>query len=125
MYLGQKGSFLINRSPRESAEYGRLSDEISVCSSIAAIGVELQKQLELWVSEEALVYHIFARLETQVQHYVEVRNPQNTVQLLEVLSKFEERYSCKTMRGSRNSDNVLRRGRNERRMSNADDSRRN
>ncbi|GFY28947.1 hypothetical protein TNCV_4720751 [Trichonephila clavipes] len=31
-------------------------------------------------------------------------------QLLEVLSNFEEGYSCKVMRGSRYSDNVERRG---------------
>ncbi|GFV30820.1 uncharacterized protein TNCV_3261511 [Trichonephila clavipes] len=75
--------------------------------------------------EEALVDHIFVRLEPQVQDYVEVRNPQKTVQLLEVLPKFEERYSCKALRGSGNSDNFERRGWSERRMSNADDSRRN
>ncbi|GFV39699.1 hypothetical protein TNCV_738951 [Trichonephila clavipes] len=45
------------------------------------------------MSEKALVDHIFVRLEPQVQDYEEVRNPQNTVQLLEVLAKFEERYS--------------------------------
>ncbi|GFV68294.1 uncharacterized protein TNCV_4433411 [Trichonephila clavipes] len=77
------------------------------------------------MSEESLVDHIFVRLEPQVQDYVEARNPQNTVQLLEVLSKFEERFSCKAMRGSGNSDNVERRGWNECRMSNVDDSRRN
>ncbi|GFV86400.1 uncharacterized protein TNCV_1469621 [Trichonephila clavipes] len=77
------------------------------------------------MSEETLVDHIFFRLEPQVQDYVEVRNPLNTVQLLEVLSKFEERYPCKAMRGSRNSDIVERRGWNERRMSIADDNRRN
>ncbi|GFV80789.1 uncharacterized protein TNCV_1901041 [Trichonephila clavipes] len=60
--------------------------------------------------KEALVDHIFIRLEPQVQGYVEVRNPQNTVQLLEVLSKSEERYSRKTRRDSRNGDNVGRRG---------------
>ncbi|PRD18641.1 UNVERIFIED_CONTAM: hypothetical protein NCL1_59947 [Trichonephila clavipes] len=87
--------------------------------------LKLNKKLELGMSEEALVDHIFVRLEPQVQDCVEVRNPQNTVQLLEILSKFEERYSCKAMRGSRNSDNVERRGWNERRMSNADDNRRN
>ncbi|GFU88334.1 uncharacterized protein TNCV_847271 [Trichonephila clavipes] len=76
------------------------------------------KKLELVMSEKALVDHIFVRLEPQVQDYVEVRNPQNTVQLLEVLAKFEERYSCKAIRGSRNSDNVEGRGWNERRMSN-------
>ncbi|GFW49500.1 uncharacterized protein TNCV_2842811 [Trichonephila clavipes] len=76
------------------------------------------------MSEEALVDDIFVRLEPQVQDYVEVRYPQNMVQLLEVLSKFEERYSCKIMRGSRNCDNVESRGWNERRMSNTDESRR-
>ncbi|GFV80675.1 uncharacterized protein TNCV_4618371 [Trichonephila clavipes] len=70
--------------------------------------LKLNKKLELGMSEEALVDHIFVRIKPQVQDYVEVRNPQNTVQLLEVLSKFEERYSCKAMRGSGNSDNVER-----------------
>ncbi|GFX31568.1 uncharacterized protein TNCV_688161 [Trichonephila clavipes] len=87
--------------------------------------LKLNKKLKLGLSEDALVDHIFVRLEPQVQDYVEVRNRQNTVQLLEVLSKFEERYSYKAMRGSGNSDNVERRGSNESRMSHADDSRRN
>ncbi|GFT10100.1 uncharacterized protein TNCV_1115413 [Trichonephila clavipes] len=80
--------------------------------------LKLQKKLELGMSEKALVDHIFVRLEPQVQDYVEVRNPQNVIQLLEVLAKFEERYSCKATLGSRNSDNVKGRSWNERRMSN-------
>ncbi|PRD22163.1 UNVERIFIED_CONTAM: hypothetical protein NCL1_49847 [Trichonephila clavipes] len=83
--------------------------------------LKLCKKLKLGVSLEAPVDHIFVRLEPQVQDYVEVRNPQNTVQVLEVLSKFEERYSYKAMRGSRNRDNLERRGWNERRMSNVND----
>ncbi|GFU85504.1 uncharacterized protein TNCV_802331 [Trichonephila clavipes] len=71
---------------------------------------KLQKKLELGMSEKALVDHILVRLEPQVQDYVEVRNPQNTIPLLEVLVKIEERYSCKTTRDSRNSDNVEGRG---------------
>ncbi|GFW78242.1 uncharacterized protein TNCV_137111 [Trichonephila clavipes] len=70
------------------------------------------------MSEKALVDYIFVRLEPQVQDYVEVRNPQNTFQLLEVLAKFEERYSSKAIWGSRNSDNVEGRGWNERKMPN-------
>ncbi|GFX70523.1 uncharacterized protein TNCV_874971 [Trichonephila clavipes] len=85
--------------------------------------LKLHKQLGLGMSEEALVDRIFVRIKPQVQDYVVVRNPQNTVQLLEVLSMFVERYSCKTMRGSRNNDSDERRDWNERRMSNADDSR--
>ncbi|GFT64076.1 uncharacterized protein TNCV_4900801 [Trichonephila clavipes] len=80
--------------------------------------LKLHKQLELGIPEEALVDHVFVRLKPQVQDYVEGRNPQNMVQLLEVLSKIEERYSCK---GSRNSDNVERRGWNKRRVSHSDD----
>ncbi|GFX87638.1 uncharacterized protein TNCV_2465311 [Trichonephila clavipes] len=58
----------------------------------------LHKRLELGMSEKALGDHIFVRVEPQVQDYVKVRNPQNTVQLLEVLAKLEERYSCKAIR---------------------------
>ncbi|GFW24926.1 uncharacterized protein TNCV_3846601 [Trichonephila clavipes] len=75
------------------------------------------------MSEKALVDHIFVRLEPQVQEYVEVRYSQNTVQLLEILAKFEERYPCKAIRGSKNSDNVERRGWNERKISNVDNNR--
>ncbi|GFX40146.1 retrovirus-related Pol polyprotein from transposon 17.6 [Trichonephila clavipes] len=75
------------------------------------------------MSEKALVDHIFVRLEPQVQDYVEVRNPQTAIQLLEVLAKFEERYSCKTTLGSRNSDDVEGRGWKERRVSNVGNNR--
>ncbi|GFW38713.1 uncharacterized protein TNCV_3880801 [Trichonephila clavipes] len=67
--------------------------------------LKLHKKLELGMSEKALVYHIFVRLEPQVQDYVEVRNPQTAIQLLEVLAKFEDRYSCRATLGNwRNSE---------------------
>ncbi|GFY02390.1 uncharacterized protein TNCV_3502711 [Trichonephila clavipes] len=44
--------------------------------------LKLQMKLELGMFEKALVDHISVRLEPQVQDYVEVRNPQNTIQLL-------------------------------------------
>ncbi|GFT89754.1 uncharacterized protein TNCV_1665271 [Trichonephila clavipes] len=55
--------------------------------------LKLHKQLGLGMSEEASVDPIFIRLEPQVQEYVEVLNPQNTVQLLEVLSQTLRTYS--------------------------------
>ncbi|GFX27824.1 uncharacterized protein TNCV_2614841 [Trichonephila clavipes] len=61
--------------------------------------LKLHKQLKLGMSEEALVDHIFVSTEPQVQDYVEVRNPQNTVQLLEVLSKFDIRAKQSEIRG--------------------------
>ncbi|GFY17650.1 uncharacterized protein TNCV_1073851 [Trichonephila clavipes] len=77
------------------------------------------------MSEKALVDHIFVRLEPHVQDYVEVRNAQTAIQLLEVLAKFEERYSCKATLGSRNSNNVEGRGWNECRMFNVGNNREN
>ncbi|GFT11684.1 uncharacterized protein TNCV_264721 [Trichonephila clavipes] len=85
--------------------------------------LKTHKKLELGIYEKALVDHIFVTLEPQVQDYVEARNPQTAIQLLEVLAKFEERYSCKATLGSRNSNNVEGRGRNERRMSNVGNNR--
>ncbi|GFU25498.1 uncharacterized protein TNCV_3620991 [Trichonephila clavipes] len=75
------------------------------------------------MSDKALVDQSFVRLEPQVQDYAEVRNPQTAIQLLEVLAKFEERYSCKATLGSRNSNNVEGRGWKERRMSNVGNNR--
>ncbi|GFV52538.1 uncharacterized protein TNCV_1918561 [Trichonephila clavipes] len=75
------------------------------------------------MSEKALLDHIFVRFEPQVQDYVEVRNPQNTIRLLEVLAKFEERYLCKATLGSRNSNNVEGRGWNVRTISNVGNNR--
>ncbi|GFX01451.1 uncharacterized protein TNCV_1864251 [Trichonephila clavipes] len=75
--------------------------------------------------EEALGDHNFVSLEPQVQDYVEVRNPTTTAQLLEVLAKFQERYSYKKMQGSRNNGNIERRDWNVSRRSNRDDRQRN
>ncbi|GFU64996.1 uncharacterized protein TNCV_2851981 [Trichonephila clavipes] len=77
------------------------------------------------MSEEALLEHIFTRLESQVQDYLEVRNPTTTAHLLQVMTKFEERYTCKEMRSSRNNENEGRRDWDVRRMSNDDGRRRN
>ncbi|GFX28897.1 uncharacterized protein TNCV_4251361 [Trichonephila clavipes] len=85
--------------------------------------LKLNKKLELGLSAKALVDHIFVRLERQVHAYVEVRNPQTTIQLLKVFAKFQERYSCKATLGSKNRNNVEGRGWNESRISNVDNSR--
>ncbi|GFX68509.1 uncharacterized protein TNCV_2432161 [Trichonephila clavipes] len=87
--------------------------------------LKVHKELGLRMSEEALVEHIFARLEHQVQDYVEVKNPTTTAQLLQVMAKFEERYSCKGMQSSRSNENMGRRDWDVRRGSNDDDNRRN
>ncbi|GFW59168.1 uncharacterized protein TNCV_2780991 [Trichonephila clavipes] len=112
-----------NRKDLETRFYASQQRQNQEPTDFAYDLLKLNKKLELGMSEKALVDHIFVRLEPQVQDYVEVRNPQNTIQLLEVLAKFEKRYSCKATRGLRNSDNVEGRGWNECRMSNVGNNR--
>ncbi|GFV24202.1 hypothetical protein TNCV_2632061 [Trichonephila clavipes] len=61
------------------------------------------------MSEAGLVEHIMARLELRVQGYVQVRNPTTRAQLLQVISKFEERYSASETQGSNKNYNGERR----------------
>ncbi|GFX44001.1 uncharacterized protein TNCV_4112801 [Trichonephila clavipes] len=77
------------------------------------------------MSEEALVDHIYVRLEPPVQDYVEVRDPNTSGKLLQIMAKFGEDYSCKEMQGLRSSENIGRRYWDVRRMSNDDYRRRN
>ncbi|GFT43041.1 uncharacterized protein TNCV_3768841 [Trichonephila clavipes] len=80
--------------------------------------LKVYKKLGLKISEEELVDHTLTRLEPQVQDYVEVRNPTTTVKLLQVISKFEERYSCRKMQISRINEDTEKRDWDIRRMSN-------
>ncbi|GFU80963.1 uncharacterized protein TNCV_1277091 [Trichonephila clavipes] len=102
-----------NRKDLETRFYASQQRQNQEPTDFACDLLKTLKKLELGTSEKALVDHIFVRLEPRVQDHVEVRNPQNSVHLLEVLAKFEERYSDKAIRGSRNSDNVEGRGWNE------------
>ncbi|GFS80278.1 uncharacterized protein TNCV_3447341 [Trichonephila clavipes] len=107
-----------NKKELETLFYASLQRQNQEPTDFVYDLLKLNKKLELRMSEKALVDHIFVRLEPQVQDYVEVRNSQTAIQLLYVLAKFVERYSCKATLGSRNSNNVEGRGWNERRMSN-------
>ncbi|GFX08522.1 uncharacterized protein TNCV_1527201 [Trichonephila clavipes] len=99
-----------NRKNLESQFYAFQQNRDQDPTSFSYDQLKVHKKLGLGMPEEALVDHIFVRLEPQVQDYVEVRNPTTTAQLLEVLAKFEEKYSYKKMQGSKNSGNVERRG---------------
>ncbi|GFW47137.1 uncharacterized protein TNCV_55901 [Trichonephila clavipes] len=112
-----------NKKERETRFYASQQRQNQEPTDFVYDLLKLNKKLEMGMSEKALVDHIFFRLETQVQDYVEVRNPQTAIQLLEILAKFEERYSCKATLGSRNSNNEEGRGWNERNMSNVGNNR--
>ncbi|GFU55556.1 uncharacterized protein TNCV_4339511 [Trichonephila clavipes] len=65
--------------------------------------LKIQKVLKLEMTEQNLVEYIVNRLEPQVLDYVEFRNPTSRSLLLEVVSKFEERYSARETQGPSNS----------------------
>ncbi|GFX33180.1 uncharacterized protein TNCV_2353491 [Trichonephila clavipes] len=52
------------------------------------------------MTEEKLIDHIISRLEPQILVYVEVRNPQTTFNLLQIIDKCEERFLNRKIRGS-------------------------
>ncbi|GFT46235.1 uncharacterized protein TNCV_3126131 [Trichonephila clavipes] len=52
------------------------------------------------MTEEKLIDHIFSRLEPQILDYVEVRNPQNTSNLLQLIHKCKERFLNRKIRSS-------------------------
>ncbi|GFX54364.1 uncharacterized protein TNCV_3824631 [Trichonephila clavipes] len=52
------------------------------------------------MSEEKLIDHVVSRLEPQILEYVEVRHPQNTANLLQIVDKYEECFMNRQIRGS-------------------------
>ncbi|GFX19778.1 uncharacterized protein TNCV_2076851 [Trichonephila clavipes] len=50
--------------------------------------------------EEKLLYHVINSLEPQLLDYVEVRHPQTTSNLLQIIDKYEERFLNRRIRGS-------------------------
>ncbi|GFT45258.1 uncharacterized protein TNCV_2123411 [Trichonephila clavipes] len=52
------------------------------------------------MTEEKLIDHIISRLEPQILDYVEVRHPQTTSNLLQIIDKYEERFLNRKIRGS-------------------------
>ncbi|GFU79834.1 uncharacterized protein TNCV_1000111 [Trichonephila clavipes] len=53
--------------------------------------LKIHKQLKLDMAEEKLLGHIISRLKPQLLDYVEVRHPQTTSSLLQLIDKYEER----------------------------------
>ncbi|GFV20458.1 retrovirus-related Pol polyprotein from transposon opus [Trichonephila clavipes] len=52
------------------------------------------------MAEEKLIDHIISRLEPQILDYVEIRNPQATSNLLQIIDKYEVRFLNRKIRGS-------------------------
>ncbi|GFX84356.1 uncharacterized protein TNCV_4134661 [Trichonephila clavipes] len=52
------------------------------------------------MTEEKLLDYVSSRLEPQILDYVEVRHPQTTSNLLQIIDKYEERFLNRKIRGS-------------------------
>ncbi|GFV87223.1 uncharacterized protein TNCV_5114411 [Trichonephila clavipes] len=62
--------------------------------------LKINKILKLQMTEEKLIEHVISRLEPQILDYVEVRHPQTTSNLLQIIDKYEERFLNRIIRGS-------------------------
>ncbi|GFX19410.1 uncharacterized protein TNCV_472621 [Trichonephila clavipes] len=62
--------------------------------------LKIHKILKLEMTEEKLIDHIISRLGLQILDYVEVRHPQTTSNLLQIIDKYEERFLNRKIRGS-------------------------
>ncbi|GFS85455.1 uncharacterized protein TNCV_2793341 [Trichonephila clavipes] len=61
--------------------------------------LKIHKILKVEMTEEKLIDHIIRRLEPQILDYVEIRNPQTTSNLLQIIDKYEERFLNRKIRG--------------------------
>ncbi|GFW18870.1 uncharacterized protein TNCV_5133231 [Trichonephila clavipes] len=82
--LTKNFSVVRNRKDLEIQFYSSQQSRDQVPTAFIYDMLKVHKKHGLSMSEEALVDHIFVRLEPQFQDYVEVRNPKTTAQLLEV-----------------------------------------
>ncbi|GFT98735.1 uncharacterized protein TNCV_3791861 [Trichonephila clavipes] len=62
--------------------------------------LKIHKILKLEMTEETLLDHVISRLEPQILDYVEVRHPQTTSNLLQIIDKYEKSFLNRRIRGS-------------------------
>ncbi|GFW85077.1 uncharacterized protein TNCV_3248171 [Trichonephila clavipes] len=89
-----------NRSELETRFYSSSQKRDQHPSDFIYELLKIHKVLKLEMSEEKLIDHVVSRLEPQILDYVEVRHPQNTANLLQIVDKYEERFMNRQIRGS-------------------------
>ncbi|GFW35631.1 uncharacterized protein TNCV_4434821 [Trichonephila clavipes] len=88
------------RSELETRFYVSYQDHNQRPSDFVYELLKIHKQLKLNMREEKLLDHVISRLEPQLLDYVEVRHPQTTSNLLQIIDKYEERFLNRRIRGS-------------------------
>ncbi|GFV07805.1 uncharacterized protein TNCV_305531 [Trichonephila clavipes] len=89
-----------NRSELETRFYSSSQNHNQKPSDFVYDLLKIHKILKLEMTEEKLIDHIISRLEPEILDYVEVRNPQTTSNLLQIIDKYEEQFLNRKIRGS-------------------------
>ncbi|GFW30462.1 uncharacterized protein TNCV_454001 [Trichonephila clavipes] len=90
--LSEQFPVVRNRSELETRFYSSSQRRDQQPSDFIYELLKIHKVLKLEKSEEKLIDHVVSRLEPQILDYVEVRHPQNTANLLQIVDKYEERF---------------------------------
>ncbi|GFV34715.1 uncharacterized protein TNCV_1450191 [Trichonephila clavipes] len=80
-----------NRSELETRFFASSQKHNQKPSDFAYDLLKTHKILKLEMTEEKLIEHVISRLEPRILDYVEVRHPQTTSNLLQIIGKYEER----------------------------------
>ncbi|GFX95295.1 uncharacterized protein TNCV_848851 [Trichonephila clavipes] len=89
-----------NRSELETRFYSSSQKHNQKPSDFVYDLLKIHKTLKLEMTEEKLIDHIISRLEPQILDYVEVRLPQTTSNLLQIIDKYEKWLLNRKIRGS-------------------------
>ncbi|GFY20920.1 uncharacterized protein TNCV_3989641 [Trichonephila clavipes] len=98
--LSEQFPVVRNRSELETRFYSSSQRRDQQPSDFIYELLKIHKVLKLKMSEEKLIDHVVSRLEPQILDSVEVRHPQNTANLLQIVDKYEERFMNRQIRGS-------------------------
>ncbi|GFS91701.1 retrovirus-related Pol polyprotein from transposon 297 [Trichonephila clavipes] len=96
-----------NRSELETRFYSSSQKHNQNPSDFVYELLKIHKILKIEMTEEKLIDHIISRLEPQILDYVEVRNPQTTSNLLQIIDKYEERFLNRKIRDQPGLTHVL------------------
>ncbi|GFS73930.1 uncharacterized protein TNCV_108301 [Trichonephila clavipes] len=102
--LSEQFPVVRNRSELETCFYSSSQKHNQKPSDFVYDLLKIHKILKLEMTEEKLMDHIISMLEPQILDYVEVRNPQTTSNLLQIIDKNRQENWRETRGNNRYSD---------------------
>ncbi|GFT73003.1 uncharacterized protein TNCV_1977001 [Trichonephila clavipes] len=103
--LSEQFPVVRNRSELETRFYSSSQKHNQKPSDFVHDLLKIHKILKLEMTEGKLIDHIISRLEPQILDYVEVRNPQTTANLLQMIDKNRQENWRETRCSNRYADN--------------------